>query len=187
MTRPARPGDGEQKGSNGNDVADLYARYRKELRRYFTRRGHRQDADDLLHVMFMDLLQRPPPPEVRNVQAYLFGAAYTTLHDLNRSVCREPPTVRVDDMPSGDAGGRRLGLWQENDSSSLLEQEQIDRALADLPPECRLAAIRQYRDGWTYVQIAQELGVTAHTVKKYISKALRFFAEYFTGEPESEA
>lgn len=188
MTMAASPTDQEHPGSDVSVVRDLYARYRKELREFFVRRGRPQEADDLLQVMFLDLLKRPPPQELRNAQAYLFGVAWTTLHDLNRHMFREPPTVSINDMPSGDMEGSRSGLWQEDNSTSLVAQAQLNRALSKLPPACQVAVLRQYRDGWTYQQTAQELNVTVHAVKKYISKSLRHFAEHFSGEaPDSKA
>src|SRR6185437_9392638 len=50
--------------------------------------------------------------------------------------------------------------------------ERIDLALANLPSPWRVALLRSRRDGWTYRQIADELHVSPHTVKKYIVKAL---------------
>lgn len=184
----ASPNDQAHSDSDIAVVRDLYARYRRELREFFVRRGRTQEADDLLQVMFLDLLKRPPPRELRNAQAYLFGVAWTTLHDLNRHTFRQPPTVSINDMPSADTeGSRSLGLWQEDNSTSLVAQAQLNRALSKLPAACQVAVLRQYRDGWTYQQIAEELGVTVHAVKKYISKSLRHFAEHFSGEgPESK-
>jgi RNA polymerase sigma factor (sigma-70 family) len=187
-TMAASPNDPEQPRSDVGVVRDLYARYRKELRDFFVRRGRPQEADDLLQVMFLDLVRRPPPKELRNAQAYLFSVAWTTLHDMNRRDHREPPTVPISDMPGSDTeGSRSLGLWQEDNSTSLVAQAQLNRALSKLPAACQVAVIRQYRDGWTYQQIAQELNVTVHAVKKYISKSLRHFAEHFSGEDEKSS
>jgi RNA polymerase sigma-70 factor (ECF subfamily) len=182
MPMATSPHDQEQPGSDVDVVRDLYARYRKELRAFFTRRGRRQEADDLLQVMFLDLLKRPPPAELRNAQAYLFSVAWTTLYDLNRYEHRIPPTVSTDEMSGGDSeGGRVLGLWQEDNSTSLIAQAQLERELNTLPPACQVAVLRQYRDGWTYQQIAKELNVTVHAVKKYISKSLRHFSDELDG------
>ncbi len=179
----ASPGDDEKPASDVELVTELYARYRKELREFFARRGRPQEADDLLQVMFLDLLRRLPPQGLRNAQAYLFRVAWTTLHDLSRHAFREPPTVSINDMPGGDAeGSRSLGLWQEDDSNSLIVQVQLERALSKLPAPCQVTVLRQYRDGWTYHQIAEELNVTVHAVKKHISKSLRHFSKYFNDE-----
>ena len=41
-----------------------------------------------------------------------------------------------------------------------------------LPVRCRRALILQRRDGWTYDEIAVELGVSRSMVKKYLRRAL---------------
>ena len=186
----ATPSENEYPGFDVKFVSDLYARYRKELREFFVRRGHPQDADDMLQVMFVDLLAQPPPKDLRNAKAYLFAVARTTLHDFNRRIVRHPPSISIDDtLLGGDAEAtRRFALWQEDDSSSLIELVQLNRALCELPLACQLTALRRYRDGWTYRQIAEELKVTVHMVKQHVSKSLRHFAEHFGREdPASKA
>lgn len=54
----------------------------------------------------------------------------------------------------------------------------IDRALGQLSDRARQAFLLAHLDGMTYADIAAELGVTTHAVKKYLTKAnlLCFFA-----------
>jgi RNA polymerase sigma-70 factor (ECF subfamily) len=54
----------------------------------------------------------------------------------------------------------------------------IDRALGQLSAPARQAFLLAHLDGMTYAEIAAELGVTTHSVKKYLTKAnlLCFFA-----------
>jgi RNA polymerase sigma factor (sigma-70 family) len=41
-----------------------------------------------------------------------------------------------------------------------------------LPPKLQAVLILQYRDELTYQQIAERIGVTTHTVKKYVMQGL---------------
>jgi len=43
-----------------------------------------------------------------------------------------------------------------------------------------VAVIRQYRDNKSYKDIAVELGVSVHTVKKYVMRALNHFRMHFS-------
>jgi RNA polymerase sigma-70 factor (ECF subfamily) len=60
-------------------------------------------------------------------------------------------------------------------------EEEVDRearmgriaALVEsLPAKLQAVLILQYRDGLTYQEIATRLGVTTHTVKKYVMQGL---------------
>jgi RNA polymerase sigma-70 factor (ECF subfamily) len=59
--------------------------------------------------------------------------------------------------------------------------EQIDReqrarrlreVLRQLTPKCRAAVVLRYWHGMTHVEIAVQLGISTHMVKKYLSRAL---------------
>jgi DNA-directed RNA polymerase specialized sigma24 family protein len=43
----------------------------------------------------------------------------------------------------------------------------------------------QYRDGMTYVEIGEHLGVSANMVKKYLSKALSYCRQRLAAEKDS--
>ncbi|MEG0447756.1 MAG: sigma-70 family RNA polymerase sigma factor, partial [Comamonas sp.] len=48
---------------------------------------------------------------------------------------------------------------------------QIDAMLDGLPPKVREAFLLSQLDGLTYAQVAQQLGVTDRTVKRYMAQA----------------
>ena len=49
---------------------------------------------------------------------------------------------------------------------------RITQMIDALPPKPRAALVLQYRDGLTYEEIAERLGVTTHAVKKYVMQGL---------------
>ena len=49
---------------------------------------------------------------------------------------------------------------------------RLHEVLMQLPPKCRAAVVLHYRDDWPYQQIADELKVSSHMVKKYLTQAL---------------
>lgn len=62
--------------------------------------------------------------------------------------------------------------------SELHERERIvSRVLASLPDYTRQIFIACYVDRKTYHEVAGELGISPHTVKKYISRALQIISE----------
>jgi RNA polymerase sigma-70 factor (ECF subfamily) len=50
--------------------------------------------------------------------------------------------------------------------------ERLREVLDQLSPKCRAAVILQYWHQQSYQQIAEQLGISTHMVKKYLSQAL---------------
>jgi len=155
-------------------LEQAYERYRAELRRFFEVNAPRTQAvDDLMQEMFLNLINSQPTAELRDAQRYLFRVAWNVLHSNNRRAGREPKHRVSSSAAELDSHAQRSNrLWVEDDCTSALAQEQLDRALSKLPALCQASVLLHYRDGRTYKQIALELGITVHTVKKYIMKAL---------------
>jgi RNA polymerase sigma-70 factor (ECF subfamily) len=58
------------------------------------------------------------------------------------------------------------------DMDAEVRVKKLRAALEELPPKCRAAVVLAYWNNLTYAQIAQELGISTHMVKKYLSRAL---------------
>jgi len=165
-----------------NDICDfrippqeLWQLYREQLqalRRYFQKHRPHQ-VDDLLQAVYMEALTSRPAEAIRDPIRYLFGVAQNVLYSEYRRAAREN-THWVKLEPEALEGvAEKQGLWAGGeDGDTALLQERFEQALRRLPKECQAAFLRAKRDGWSYQQIATELQVTPHTVKKYIMKAL---------------
>jgi len=171
-----RPSTGD---SDRNAIERLYERYRAALRQFFMLQGRRQEADDLTQGMFLELVRSPPPQDLQDAQGYLFKVAWNALHALSRRERTDPMHSTTATLTSRSSNPLNT-LWLEDDSSALLAQETFSRILSQLPRAVQVAVLRHYRDGRSYRQIADELGCTAHTVKKYISRALHDFRAQLT-------
>src|SRR5687767_7984797 len=72
-------------------IGEAYARYRGELRTFFTRMVRRtQDSDDLVQEVYTELLRYPPREPLREPQAYLYRVAWNVMHKWNARRQREP-------------------------------------------------------------------------------------------------
>ena len=153
--------------------------YRQELRKFFERRAPRADgAEDLVQLVYLRLLRSPPVEEVNDPRQFMYRVAWNELRRENQRVRREELVSSCDLDQLERLVVTVTSLWVD-DSAEALVREQLDRALRQLPRACQVAFLRQYRDGHSYKEIAQELGVTSHAVKKYIMKALTHFRTYF--------
>lgn len=160
-----------------DSLGEAYQCYRLQLRTFFELNSRETHAvDDLMQTLFLQMLKRRPGEEVRDTRLYLFRAAWNVLHNANKRVRRQRsrtvPWVAEEFEAHAD---RSNVLWLEDDASTATAQAELDRALAELPRACRVAVLRQYRDNMTYKEIAREMGVTTHAVKKYIVRALNHF------------
>jgi RNA polymerase sigma factor (sigma-70 family) len=162
-------------------LEQAYRRYRSELRCFFELNSRDPHAvDDLMQMMYLQLLNNRPDTPVREPQNYLFRMAWNVLHTANRRARTERERALTLDVQTLEALAERSNcLWLEDDTSSTLQQAEIERVLGELPRVCQVALLRQYRDNRTYKEIAQELGVTVHTVKKYTMRALNHFRMHF--------
>ncbi|HEX7113962.1 MAG TPA: sigma-70 region 4 domain-containing protein, partial [Steroidobacter sp.] len=72
-----------------------------------------------------------------------------------------------------------LEQWSEDLSLALPDdlaerlslEQQLDRALAQLPPMQAAVLLAHKRDGLSYEETAEKLGISVHTVEKYLTKA----------------
>jgi RNA polymerase sigma factor (sigma-70 family) len=166
----------------GNEaLGEMYAEYRAELRRFFARQSRNvHNAEDLLQEMYLTLLRFPPKETLRQPLDYLFRAAWHVVNNANRRAQQEQEKAASGDHETLDwLSGRSGRLWAGDIAEQLSTEQQLQRLLGPLPPACQTAIILLRRDGLTYQEIAVEMGVSVHTVKKYIARALAHFNAAF--------
>jgi len=151
--------------------------YRIELRRFFELRVRRRDAaEDLVQLVYLRLLCRRPATLIRDPKHFMYRVAWNVLRTENQRLQREQQrTVSCSADQLENLTDRASGLWVQDDSGEELAHDQVERVLRQLPRASQFALLRQYRDGRSYKEIAEELGVTTHTVKKYIVRGLAAF------------
>lgn len=153
------------------DLRALYLEYRRALRRFF-RRHRSAHAEDLVQAVYLEAVANSPREAVRDPLRYLFGIALNVLRSDYRRSARERARFVSMDPQSLDALSVHRSAWADDSEQDSQLAERIESALACLPQPWRTAFLRSRRDGWTYRQIADELHVSPHTVKKYIVKSL---------------
>jgi len=151
---------------------DWCRRYRRELHRYLLRRLRKpQDVDDLAQEVYLRLCRIDDEKAVEKPLAYLYGIASHVLADFRIEIECEREVIEhcgIDDdewydCPScilPDDLGERLNL-----------QQQIARALAQLPATHAAVLLAHKRDGLSYDEVAAKLGLSIHTVEKYVTQA----------------
>lgn len=133
--------------------------------------------------MYLSLKKTRPVDDVQDPRLYLFGMAWHLLHSENRRTDAERRKTVGCNFDEFDVHAERSNhLWVEDDTSSDQQRAELDRLLSQLPSACRVAVLRQYRDNHSYSQIARELNVSTHAVKKYIMRALNHIRMHYGRE-----
>lgn len=152
-------------------IENLYDENSLWLQGWLRRRlGCAADAADLAHDVFVRLLRRPP------------ARAFDNHHEARSYLCQM-------------AGGMCINLWQrreieqawldvlaaqpeeslpsaEDQAIILQSLHEIGKMLLTLPPKAATAFVLAEACGMTDKEVAQELGVSARMVRKYLARAM---------------
>jgi len=127
--------------------------------------ANREDAEDVLHTVFLKLLKKGFPPEFQgNPKAYFYRAAVNVSLDLLKSR-RRNPTLHLVDAERVEAG---------NSSSPQFDEEmhqQVYAAIAQLPVESAEILVLRHMQNKSPAQIMETLGVSRAVVAVRLFRA----------------
>ena len=113
--------------------------------------GSREDAQDVAQTIFLRLLRRDVPPDLKkNPKAYLYRAAVNLSLNTIRSRRRH---VQVNDVESFE----KVVTSSESDSAEELHT-RLYKAIAELDPEASQILILRYVHSYSIADIAKLLG-----------------------------
>ena len=138
------------------------------LRRRVT---HAWDVQDLAQEVYVRMLRidEKGSTAIADPRAYLFTVASILVKEHAMLQKRRAAGVDIAQVlpelaaPQGSA---------EDETERELRRRRIAAMLDHLPPRCKAVLLMQHRDGMSYEEIAQQLGVSTHMVKKYVVRAL---------------
>jgi RNA polymerase sigma factor (sigma-70 family) len=148
-----------------------FENYHEGLHRFLLRRlRSAHDASDVMQEVFLRVLQLERTEVVRNPKGYLYGIASHVVQEFRSRISRDRVTF---DSLELERSAESLQAPQADELPDAVGIErEVQNALARLPPiQLRILIARQ-RDGLSYPEIAQSLGLSTHTVRKYMDRAL---------------
>lgn len=151
-------------------VVAVFRAYEPELHRYLTKRIRRPaDVQDLMQEIFQRFVRLSTPEHVRNAQAYLYRVASNLVGEFYKHEITSP--VTYDSEAVAAIAESEASSAEDDMAEQLALQQALLQALQQLPPMHRAVLILIKRDGRTYEEAAQQLGLELSTVTKYLFEA----------------
>lgn len=158
-------------------LAQLDSLYRTALRMT----NNPQEAEDLVQETMLKAFRFSNTyHRGTNLRAWLFRILNTSAINRYRKQASHPTTTS---LPEGedfylynrikDLSGQELTLGAEDEVLSKYLDEDVYKALSDLPPNFRMAIILADIEGMSYKEIAETLQIPIGTVMSRISRARR--------------
>jgi RNA polymerase sigma-70 factor (ECF subfamily) len=142
------------------------------LHRYLLRRlRNPQQVDDLAQDVYERLLKIDDKKIVEKPLAYLYGVSSHVLCDFRIDAEAEKAHVTYDSETADDWEDSPGCVLPDTLADRLNLQQQIDKALAQLPPTHAAILLAHKRDGLSYEEVAEKLNLSIHTVEKYVTQA----------------
>lgn len=151
-------------------VAEIALRHGSRLHNFLIRRlKTEQDAADVAQEVYLKMMRLERFHLIRQPQAYLYFLAAQVMHEQRMREQRLPVLF---DSEAVESLTQAPELASPDDFVASDESErELKRLLSQLPPAHRSILILRKRDGMSYREIAEELNMSVHTVKKYLFQA----------------
>lgn len=143
---------------------------------------NREDAEDVLHTVFLKLLRTGFPPEFqKNPKAYLYRAAVNASLDVLKSRRRHPALHPV--------GAEHVEAGPSNPHFTEETHQQLYAAIGQLPVESAEILVLRHMQNKSTAEIMKTLGVSRAVVAVRLFRArarLRKLLRVSKGEPHEK-
>ena len=149
----------------------LFKQYYSGLVVYASRfTGNTENAEDLVHDLFIHIWEDNRILGTDHIKAYLFTSIrHRCLNYLDHLKIRNEYQEKI--LQKGDITG--MLTWEYYVEAEL--RQHIETAIDHLPPQARKIFLMNRFDRKTAVTIAAELGLSPRTVEKHLEVALTYF------------
>lgn len=156
--------------SNRQKFDGLYRSTVIPLRRYLGRMlGNASEAQDVAHDAYMRVYPKVQDESARNPEAVLYTTARRLA--LNKIKRRNIAPFASGEPHLENAASVSPGVVQQ--VMARQELQQLEVALARLPPGCRTVLLLRKIELLSHAEIAERLGISISTVEKQHARALR--------------
>jgi len=161
---------------NPKFVCAIFDEYHDELHRYLMGRlyGRALDAADVAQETYLRLLRMNDVDMVRQPHAYVFRVAGNVIRELG---LKEQAQASLPERLTDPSMRSEATEAPDEALERRIRMRYLTRAVQRLPATTQAVLILKKRDGLTREEIASELGISVHTVKKHLLKAVAWCRE----------
>jgi RNA polymerase sigma factor (sigma-70 family) len=153
------------------EVSDAFRTHGPQLHRsLLSRLRNEQDARDAAQEVFLRLTRVSDTELVENPVKYLFGIAHHVVSEVLERRRRDP--VEFNSNLIDHHAEHPPAVPPDRVSDGVETQQALKRALERLRPIEREILVLIKQEGMTHEEVAIALGLSRHTVKKYVVRSL---------------
>lgn len=152
-------------------IVDFYDHASPDLHRLLARKlGDVEEAQEVAHDAFEKLLRQAEREDIKDLRRFFFTMANRMALDVLRR--RAVQSRFLGEQPAGDEQDLRTG---DDPERILLGREMLARvqsALGALPSKTRHVFLLHRFEGYTYAEIARQIGLSQKSVEYHMNRAL---------------
>jgi len=158
-------------------AAEVFDRYGDEIRAiiYFNVKD-KSRADDIFQELFVSMVRKPIPSEVRNVRAYLYRAITNDVIDISRQIKNHQDHIHK------YAECRKHFEIPEDPQKTAIQMEGTKKMFqlieSRLPKREAEVVVQRYGHGLSITDTAEKMNVNKRLVSRYLSLALKKMREF---------
>ena len=173
--------NGNRNADNVNQADKIFARYGDFIYGVFCSKVKNEaQADDLYQDFFLSLVSDPIPPDVQNIESYLYRRITNDIIDALRRMEK----YRV--LKKKYAKNLNFSINKNASTNAYIYEGQTDEIFrsirGQLPAREAKAVTLRFRDDCNNQEIAKKLNVKKGTVRSYISRGLKKIRQFFEGK-----
>lgn len=158
-------------------VKQLFEQYHQELHAYLVSRlrGSAVEAADVSQETFLRLLRLKDTDAIEQPHAYVYSVAANVVRELG---LKEHAQARLPGKLGDEVVGVSPFELPMDEAERMARLEHLKHCISGMPPTYQAVLVLRKRDGMTYQEIAEQLEISVHTVKKYLLRAVAWCRQY---------
>ncbi len=130
-------------------------------------------AKDIVQEVFLHLWEKKDQLNIKSdVKSYLFKSTYHKTIEKIRHKKLQQKLAKENLILLEERSSETLDFDHISDQFKL--KERINYSIRQLPPKCQEVFLLSRKNGLTYDEIANDLGISKKTVENHVMKALDF-------------
>src|SRR5262249_42315294 len=121
--------------------------------------------------VYLRLLRLDEAKCVEKPLAFLYGVAAHVVADFKLQASAEEARLTFNDEAVEQWAQHPPRILPDELAQRGALEQQLDWALKQLPPTHAAVLLAHKRDGLSYEEVAEKLGLSVHTVEKYLTQA----------------